>query len=81
MDSNVQEEEGCWCITKRSCPQPGPVANRVPVTKYTEGCWFVDCGAGGMGGGMGGGGVIKLNLTYNLVQDFQITMPYRIKLV
>jgi hypothetical protein len=38
-------------MTKRSCLPPGPVANRVPVTKYTEGCWFVDCGEGGVGGG------------------------------
>jgi hypothetical protein len=59
MDCNVQEEEGWLQVydQKRSCLPPGPVANRVPVTKYTEGFCFVDCGEGGYrGGGMGGGG-------------------------
>ncbi len=61
-----RRKDGCRYMTKRSCLPPGPVANRVPVTKYTEGCWFVDCGEGGIGGE----GVIKLNLTYNLLLDF-----------
>ena len=42
---------------------PLRIESQLPVTKYTEGCWFVDCGEGGMGGR----GVIKLNLTYNLL--------------
>jgi hypothetical protein len=48
-------------MTKRSCLPPGPIANRVPVTKYAEGCWFVDCGEGVMGGG-GGGDQTKFNI-------------------